>query len=384
MVLKYVTHPTLHRVGARDGTADKLLFELDLDDDFQATYAWPEIEEAIRCGEIRVMHVYQAYLFDKGDDVFNKYVDFFFAQKEKAEKEGNEGGRALAKLLLNSLWGKLGQKSQDCKEWVSEEARLDYIYNKFETGEWEMKSLYLKDDSRVRITYKLKDDLANRLSTAPHLAAFVSMWGRVILHRKLLSEHGMRALYCDTDSALVYLRGGIDTMKFTGDGLGDLTDEVAKMAPKHFKAPYIAEVVFLAPKSYALKIKCAATDETYYKVVCKGFEPSYDNQKAINFTAMKELVFTKYQLNAFMNGKREIEHMDTRFTIYTAPRLSFKSSFAREEIAPRETHQTKTLTGEYNKGETHPNDPRFISPFTNKSLPAPPGTFLENRDKHFE
>jgi len=386
-ILKYVTHPTLHRVGSHtiDG-ANKLLFELN--DQQKQTYAWPEIEEAIRCGEIAVTFVHQAYLFDRGEDVFDKYVDFFFAQKEKAEVEGNEGKRALAKLLLNSLWGKLGQRSQPVKEWVSDIKRLEYLMTKFETGEFEMQTMYIKNDERIRLTYTRKDDKANRFNTAPHLAAFVSMWGRVILHRKLLSQHGMRALYCDTDSAVVYLRGGVDEMLYTGNNLGDLTDEVTKLAPRHFKDPYISEVVFLAPKSYALEIKCSITDETYQKVVCKGFEPSYDNQKVINFKAMKELVFTKYDLNSFMNGKRSLEEdeefqEEVRLSILTKPRFSLKSSICREEISPRETMQPKSISGEYGKGSAHLQDPRFIKPFSNSFSP-PEATFLNVRNAHYE
>ena len=376
-VLKYVTHPTLHRVGTRfeDDPSNKLLFELD--DQKNQTYAWPEIEEAIRCKEIEVTYIHQGFLFKRGTNVFDEYVDFFFEQKEKAEREENEGARALAKLLLNSLWGKLGQKAPANYEWVSDKRRLGVIWNNIENGTWELKSLVVKDDSRLRINYSKKDDKHNRHNTAPHLAAFVSMWGRVILHRKLLAEHGMRALYCDTDSSLVYLRGGVDEMKWVGNDIGDLTDEVPKMAPKTFKNPYITEVVFLAPKSYALKIKCSETGQEYHKVVCKGFEPSYDNSKVINFENMKELVCGKFKLDSFMNGKR------ARLSFHTLPKTSFKSSLCQEKISPTECEVSKTLTGLYTKGKVHPRDPRFISPFSNK-FEAPASSFLEDISKHFE
>jgi len=397
-ILKYVTHPTLHRVGSHkdsDDSTSKLLFELEGNEPKEIegrltgeVYAWPEILEAIRCGEIEVTHLHQAYLFDKTTDVFAEYVDFFFKQKEIAEIENNEGARSMSKLLLNSLWGKLGQRSYSTNEWITDNTeRLDYLYEKFENETFQMENYFVKEDGKVHFKYRIPDDFQNRADTAPHIAAFVSMWGRVILHKKLLSEHGMRALYCDTDSAIVYLRGGIDEMKYTGNGLGDLTDEVKKLAPKEYIDPYISEIVLLAPKTYAMEIKDSLTDATYYKVVSKGFEPSFQNQKCISFEAYKQLIFTKYGLNSFMNGKRSINeeeyNIKKRYLIHTEKGLQFRASVHRNELVPRESYTIKTLKGDYNKGKVHPNDPRFIVPYSTEFSP-PEGSFLTNRSKHYE
>jgi hypothetical protein len=369
-VVKYVTHPTLHRVGKHFETeaSDKLLFEVN--DQKEQKYAWPEIEEAIRCGEIEVTYIHQGILFDRGTGVFNEYTDFFYAQKARADREKKDGARALAKLLSNSLWGKLIQKPPPSNEWVSDPRRLGEIFNKIETGEYIEKSVYVKDDSRLRISYSEKDNKVNRFNTAPHLGAFVSMWGRVILHRKLLHEHGQRALYCDTDSSIIYLRGGVDQMKYVGGELGDLTDEVKKNAPGHFKFPYISQVVLVAPKTYAFEMKCSETGEVAHKVVCKGFEPSVANDRVINFESMKRLV---QESQTKTKGKRGLQ---------TVGRTSFKSSMHHEQIAPTEVTVVKTITGEYTKGKVHPYDSRFIVPFSDR-FEAPSSTFLDDINKHF-
>jgi hypothetical protein len=39
--------------------------------------------------------------------VFNKYIKKFYKLKGKAEKDGNDSMRNIAKLLLNSLYGKM-------------------------------------------------------------------------------------------------------------------------------------------------------------------------------------------------------------------------------------------------------------------------------------
>jgi hypothetical protein len=386
--LKYVTHPTLHRTGkySKEEQGVKLLFELD--QKVSEVYAWPEIQEAIRCGEIEVTEVHDCLLFDKGTYVFAEYVDFFFKLKEDAEVAGNEGLRSLAKLLLNSLWGKLGQRSYSEREWVEDTGRRDYLLSKFDSGEFQMQSCILKDEYRAFFEYRLPDDFNNLSSTACHIAAFVSMWGRVVLHKKLLHPHGMRAMYCDTDSAIVYLRHGIDPMYYLGNKLGDLTNEVKKMVDDSWKDPFINQVVMLAPKTYALEVK-DKEDPTkiYHKTVCKGFEPSFDNAQKINFQSMKELVFTNYNLNSFMNKKRPGEHVDVarRLVIKGGTRLSFKSSMARNEITPVEVQVQKNLNGNYTKGRVHPVDPRFIAPFSKMKINPPPReTFLTKRHMHFE
>jgi hypothetical protein len=155
------------------------------------------------------------------------------------------------------------------------------------------------------------------------------------------------------------------------------------MAPKNFKNPFINRAVILAPKTYALEI-LDEDDESlsYYKVVCKGFEPSYDNSKAINFESFLELVFTKYGLNAFFNGKRG--RVEEREFIQGAKRLTFKSSIHGNSITPVECYVQKNMSGDYTKGEVHPEDPRFIIPFSpvSKFVP-PPGSFLTSNN-HYE
>lgn len=394
---KYVTHPTLHRVGSYSTSekSKKLLFELDKK--VKQTYAWPEILEAIRCDEIEVTDLHDGIVFEKGTNVFEEYVDFFFKLKESAEeikegperRPGNPGLRQLAKLLLNSLWGKLGQRSNPETEWVSDVVRRDILMEKFDSGKYEMISCILKDDSQVFFKYRIPDNFNNLRKTAPHIAAFVSMWGRVVLHKKLLEPHGMRALYCDTDSAIVYLRHGIDEMQYLGDKLGDLTDEVTKLAPNDFKEPFIHQVVLIAPKTYGMEIRDKLDSEkVYHKVVCKGFEPSFTNAQTLNFDSFKSLVFTQYDLNSFMNGKRSAEddEYDIPRKLYISGGTSYllKSSLNANKITPVACFVQRTLNGDYTKGIVHADDPRFISPFSKMKIHPPIGSFLSDRTRHFE
>lgn len=372
-VKKYVTHPTLSRLGSNDPSDKSLKLLFENKDVHRETFAWPELEEAIRCGEIDVTMLYEGLLFDKGTDVFEGYVQFFFKMKQDAEDRGNKGLRELAKLLLNSLWGKLGQRSYPCREWVQDAARLDFLIKEIEAGRYELCRIENRETHRIWIQYRIVRDLNNLSNTNYQLAAFVSMWGRVMLHKKVLAVHGQRVLYCDTDSGIIYLREG-DAIPFMGDKIGDLTDEVPGMVKgKGFVNPYIDEAVFIAPKTYALQIRCSEdASKIYQKVVCKGFESSYAGSANLNFQSMKELVNDKFKITRRLDP--DGMEMPPRKRIEGVPRLQFRSSMANNTITPVETSITKNIEGEYTKGRVHPTDKRLIVPFGEWE---PTGSFLD-------
>jgi len=379
-VKKYVTHPTLSRLGSNDADDNgvKLLFE-NIDQNRQ-TYAWPELEEAIDSGEIDIVDITDGILFDKGTNVFEDYVRFFFKLKQDAEDASNKGLRALAKLLLNSLWGKLGQRSYGTREWVQDAARLDFIIKEIEAGRFELCKLENRESHRVWIQYRVVKDYNNLTHTAYQLAAFVSMWGRVMLHRKILKVHGQRVLYCDTDSGIIYLRAG-DELPWTGNNIGDLTDEVPDMVKgKGFVDPYIDEAVFVAPKTYALQIRCSKDPaKIYHKVVCKGFESSYEATRHLNFYTMKDLVNDKYEIGKRYNS--DGEELPPLKRIKGVPHLQFKSFMGENKIAPIETTIVKNIEGEYTKGRVHPTDKRLIVPFGDLE---PTGSFLNFNGVDYE
>lgn len=384
--LRYVTHPTLHVKGSfdPDSKEEKLVFANV--DQVEQIYAWPELQEAMRCGEVEVLKVHEVVLFAKGDNLFADYIHFFYDIKHRAGVEKNAGLKAMAKLLLNSLWGKLGQRSYATREWVVDKARLDYLFRKFERKELELVRFVDREVDRVWLEYRNAFDVGNLNNTAVQVAAYVSMWGRVILHRKLLSVHGQRVLYCDTDSAIVYLRPG-DVIEGLGDDLGMLQNEVESILDKaglvkgcDYVEAFVREAVFVAPKTYALRIGCKVRRGFVYdKVVCKGFEPSFANRKEIHFDSMKDLVWSEYGLKAFVGTKRRLTHVEATFGrrafVQDGGRVGFVSSMSTNEIAPTERVVVKKMYGKYTKGETIAHMPRLVKPF---GLEAPLKTFLDD------
>lgn len=387
---KYVTHPTLPVVrDIEDGivvdkenlTNPRLLFMNQ--DIHEETYAWPEIEEAIRCEEIDVVFVHRGTLFNKTKDIFDSYIDFFFKIKDDSEKGGpvpNEGLRSLAKLLLNSLWGKLAQRSYHRNEWISKASRADDVLAQIDKGNFILNSVSKKGQSHFWINYSKKDDYNNEYNTAPHIASFVTAWGRIMLHKKCLETHGQRTLYCDTDSAIIYKRKD-DIINFTGSKIGDLTDELPDMyvklgGPKNLQGHYISKFIAVAPKTYCIIIKAPGSTFEAVKVTMKGFEPSYDTSRNINAKTIENLVRTSYKI-----GVEGQDYEETK-SLLSGYRLNFIGCLNGNET-PTAFKSRKKLSGAYTKGTVHPHEPRLIIPY-GPFLPSEE-TFLSFKDlnKHY-
>lgn len=393
--VSYSTHPILHHFGTGADESNfaepRLMFST-----FpikRKVYALPELALALQYKQVIVTHLYEGLFFDRSDGkdgspaVFDAYVDFFFKLKFKAENDGNEGLRALAKNLLNSLWGKLGQRSNPIKEWVSDRVRLDYLINMEARRDIEILS-WLKRGKRFHFEWRWSTDEGNLSSTAPHLAAFVSMWGRVILWHKLLGPHGQRTLYYDTDSALIYMRPG-DWPKLTplmGNEVGQLGDELPKIIksaghnPAQFPNAYIREVVLLAPKTYAIRVVDRDSSMECFKVVCKGFQPSHNNSDVMSFAAFKEIAFATYGLGPSVGSKRPLTEQEqafdpSRVVLKATGMLQFRGAFGTR---PAETRIDRATTARYTKGQNHPSDARLVVPLG--PLAPPDDTFLSFLD----
>lgn len=106
--------------------------------------------------------------------IFNNYIDYWMAEKERATIEGNAGNRLISKLFCNGLYGKFATT-------VESFVNIPYMD---EQGVVKYKSIQAKDKE---IQY-----------TA--LSAFITSYGRQVLFNAILSNWD-RFIYCDTDSA---------------------------------------------------------------------------------------------------------------------------------------------------------------------------------------
>jgi hypothetical protein len=189
------------------------------------------------------------------------------ARIRKEFMEKNPTKRQLAKIFLNSLWGKFCQKphkehfvtihgyQQFIKLWYDSTIdRSSFSFRHIGNNTW--KVLYRTVDSYTKPNPKYNI----------YLAAKVTEWARTILHTEMLRIGPQNVLYCDTDS-IMYECSHAEVCN--GHGLGEWVDE--------YPHDRIVKLYVLAPKFYFL---LKENGESLLK--SKGVQLTLANTRRIN------------------------------------------------------------------------------------------------------
>lgn len=288
----------------RDEETGRLEFPLD---PWVGCFGTEELCLAVRNG-YEIKDVYEVYHWseeESSDTLLRGYVSFFLRMKQEAEgwrklgassdnpseeekdeviervfiengniarirkelMEKNPTKRQLAKIFLNSLWGKFCQKphkehfvtihgyQQFMKLWYDPTIdRSSFSFRHIGNNTW--KVLYRTIDSYTKPNPKYNI----------YLAAKVTEWARTILHTEMLRIGPPNILYCDTDS-IMYECG--DDEVLNGHGLGEWVDE--------YPNDRIVKLYVLAPKFYFL---LKENGESLLK--SKGVQLTLANTRKIN------------------------------------------------------------------------------------------------------
>lgn len=188
------------------------------------------------------------------NDIFNEYISKWRRIKEQAAREGNAGLKQLAKIMLNSLYGKFAQS-------------IDNIETFFEFGE--NGSLTVSEGS-----FDGKTSLKNM-----GIAAMITSYAREILLdvANILSPEEF--LYCDTDSIIMTesgwrkireVKGLLDKAEF---GCWDVEHIVKEVKILHQKCYMITEFEAFQRdhKRERTVVKCAGASEDIKRFI------RYDN-----------------------------------------------------------------------------------------------------------
>ncbi len=229
----------------------KLLFPVGK---FTGWYTSPEVAKALMLGY--KVKIHDGYIFLSSENVFKPFVNKYYNIKKNST--GPE--REIAKLIMNSCYGKLAQRREFYD--IVFDAKHDELVDCITLSNENM--LYLK---------KVKD---KRNYSFIHWGAFVTAYARLKLFSifEEIVKKGGNVYYCDTDSVVT------DVKLDTSDDLGGLKLEYE-----------IKEGIFLAPKTYAVITKDGDT-----KLKGKGFDTS-------------ELTFEAYE--KALNG--DFSHFETSF-----------------------------------------------------------------------
>jgi hypothetical protein len=195
----------------------------------------------------------------------------------------NPGLRAIAKLCLNSLWGKFGQRTNmgKCEIVTSKDKYLEIINNPtYDNIQW----ITIAED-KIQISYIIKDEFVqNDYNTNMAIACFTTSRARMRLYEEALKILDRQVLYFDTDSVVyTYNPNNINHIKLkNGDYLGEWTDELdgKKM---------VGSFVSGGPKNYSYELITPKGD-TEYKVKVKGITLNKETSDKINHNTMKQLI----------------------------------------------------------------------------------------------
>ena len=304
------------------------------------TWSTPELSKALQLGyrlvEIReVYHYPQTTQYNKATGehgLFSQFIDFFLRIKQEAsdypdwvkhadnfeqaalqyvnhyrQKEGvqlekesikkNPALRSLAKLLLNSFWGKFGQNSNYPKtEFITEP---ETYFQRINDCTKHCLDFNIISDDIIQLDWENDDRfLEDSIIASDIHAALVTAYGRLKLY-DLLEQLQKRVLYLDTDSVIFTWRKGEWAPKL-GDCLGELTSELADN-------DHIVEFVSGGPKQYAYK---TLMNEEACKI--RGFSLNYSNSHIVHFDALKDYVcnIQPFRLTTLVNPSKIVRNKD--------------------------------------------------------------------------
>ena len=267
---------------------------------FVGTWTTDEISKAVEKG-YKVLRVYEVWHFAKtSDTLFKGYIRRFMKIKLESSKydfktkededsfkakikdsldinvekfEFNAGLRSIAKLCLNSLWGKFGQRNNMSQtKYITDASEF---YEILLDDKLDNKNFQFINDDMVQMTYNFKDQFVdNSNNTNIFIACFTTSHARLMLYDKLdyLNE---KVIYFDTDS-IIYADNNTKNIE-TGDMLGEMTDELSGKG--------ISSFVSTGPKSYSFKY--GVNDE---KSAIKGFTLNHENSSILNHDSMRKIV----------------------------------------------------------------------------------------------
>ena len=159
----------------------KLLFPTGL---FRGWYSHIEINRATELGYI-IIKVKKTIYFTENCYPFKDYVIDLYNKRKTYPKTNPMN--FVTKIMLNSLYGKFGQKYKDRDKWVHGDNITPEMIHK------------CRNPERIGDYFRLKADTKPSVCCMPIWALYVTAYARIELHRYL---EKYQAIYCDTDSII--------------------------------------------------------------------------------------------------------------------------------------------------------------------------------------
>ena len=295
---------------------------------FTNTWTSIELQEAVRVG-YKIIKIYQVLDYEKSTStsIFADYIQMWLKVKQEASGwpswvkteddkikyvrdystaenieldplsiEKNPGKRSIAKLMLNSFWGKLAQGNNlPQTTFLRSYADLWGLLND-ETKE--VMGVHEVSDTTILTQSRFKEEcieMSNPGKTNIAVASFVTAYARLELFRlieRIESVREGRVLYFDTDSVVFIEQDGDPEIK-CGDYLGELTDEIPE---GHICDTFVS----LGPKNYGYDIVNVETRQRRGILKVKGIKLTSSALDLISVQQMTSMA------EAYIAGQQEI------------------------------------------------------------------------------
>ncbi|XP_054257051.1 uncharacterized protein LOC128982036 [Macrosteles quadrilineatus] len=142
------------------------------------------------------------------DEDKNKYIDDYFkkegVQLEKDKIVKNGGLRSLAKLMLNSFWGKFGQRENQTKATIVRDPKT--LFKMLTSPEIDVNRVQIVNDEVLVVSWEYIEEVGEPLQNVNVVvAAYTTAQARLKLYEHL-DALGGQVLYYDTDSVFTSIQ----------------------------------------------------------------------------------------------------------------------------------------------------------------------------------
>jgi DNA polymerase family B len=310
---------------------------------FQTYLCGPELLRAIYSSDIESVAYLATYETAK---IFNSFVSYFWKLRKQYQENDDFVSQYFCKIIMNSLYGKMGQMGHNMQELSPENLELLYQHYGMEMPTCYNDEKNLMKESHSQSTWKPIDfprgiqiKRVNNLSlikmppiehkeSFPAIAAYVTAYAREYLLSLIRCAGDRNVYYCDTDSLFVNQKG-YDNLSIAGhinkDILGKLKIEKAT-----------DHVLIRCPKDYEFG------DEVARKGIRKdAIQLGPNTYKQKQFEGIKSVIKRGY--DAYIDVKTIIKDVSRN---YTKGEVS-KSGWVRPYCLPEDSDQISSIPVEY-------------------------------------
>lgn len=274
----YVPYQHIPPLPAKHPDTRKLCFPVGL---ISGSWCSPEIAAALKYGA-RIVKVRRMLTYSQKKKYLAGYATDLYDRRLEAEKAGNGALKYMLKILLNSLYGKFGEKVGQTTNYVPLSEDVDLEGRRIITGPGGKEYLVIEPEEKKDTKH-----------TFACISAFITAYARVRLLEGMKRCGEERVVYCDTDS--IKVRPGKVPLDIDPKRLGAWKYEGRETAR------------FYRPKMYGKKMKGVPNKHTVLEINEDTIRVAFE--KVIK---RKESIRRQLPQNAFVPSEKVLDLRDDK------------------------------------------------------------------------